>query len=153
METRDEIKQRIKERLHSYIARNREREQLEQELQTLESSMTSPRIQAMDGMPRGSGGGDPIAGLMVKFIELQEQYKYKLQQLVEAQTEVEELIKDLEPTERTLLRFRYIEGLVWEEVCVRMGYSWRQTHRLHSKTLDKLVDKKLEEMGNGTGLV
>lgn len=146
METRDEVKQYIKERLHCYIARGRERLQLEQELQELESTMTSPRVQELDGMPKGSGGGDPMTGIVASYLELQERYKEKLQDLVGAQTEVEELIEGLEPTERTLLRCRYIEGLVWEEVCVRMGYSWRQTHRLHSKILDKLVDEKMETM-------
>lgn len=146
---RDTIKQHIKERLHSYIARERERLQLEQELQELESSMTSPRIQALDGMPKGSGSGDPLTGILSNYLELQERYMEKLQSSVAAQTEVEKMIEGLEPTERTLLRCRYIEGLVWEEVCVRMSYSWRQTHRLHSKILDKLVDKKMEELENG----
>jgi hypothetical protein len=32
--------------------------------------------------------------------------------------------------------------MTWEEVCVRIGYSWRQTHNIHSRILDKLADEE-----------
>jgi hypothetical protein len=38
------------------------------------------------------------------------------------------------------MRHRYLEGLTWEKVCVEMNYSWRQTHNIHARALDKLVD-------------
>ena len=57
----------------------------------------------------------------------------------------EKAIEALEPTARMLLRFRYIDGLPWEEVCVRMNYSWRQTHRMHSKALEALKEGEEHE--------
>ena len=55
---------------------------------------------------------------------------------------IEKAIEGLNPTTRMLLRYRYIEGLTWEEVCVRLSYSWRQTHRLHARALDQLREKE-----------
>ncbi|MBQ3065357.1 MAG: hypothetical protein IJC98_03875 [Clostridia bacterium] len=46
-----------------------------------------------------------------------------------------------------MARYRYIDGLSWENVCEKMNYSWRQTHRIHSAMLDKLVDAELEKRG------
>lgn len=38
--------------------------------------------------------------------------------------------------EKDLLTYRYLEGLKWEEVAVRMKYSWRKIHYLHSDALE-----------------
>ena len=54
------------------------------------------------------------------------------------------MIEGLEPTERKLARFRYIDGLAWEAVCEMMTYSWRQTHRIHGRMLDKLAAAETE---------
>ena len=61
--------------------------------------------------------------------------------LAEEQLAIETAIERLEPTARMLLRYRYMDGLKWEEVCVRMNYSWRQTHRLHGEALRQLKEE------------
>jgi DNA-directed RNA polymerase specialized sigma subunit len=37
--------------------------------------------------------------------------------------------------EQEVLRLRYIKGLKWEEVALKMNYSWKQVHRIHSSAL------------------
>lgn len=144
MSEQEKLKEQIKRRLHSYIDRRYECQQLEQQLQQLEATITAPRGQAMDGMPKGPGGGDAMAAVVAELIGLQEKYTTKLKQLLAAQKEVEELIDSLEDTvERQVMRCRYIEGKVWEEVCVVMNYSWKQTHRYHSRALNKLVEAEM----------
>ncbi|MBO5917248.1 MAG: sigma-70 family RNA polymerase sigma factor, partial [Oscillospiraceae bacterium] len=59
--------------------------------------------------------------------------------LAAAQAAIEDRIEALEPRARKLMRHRYIEGLSWEEVCVAMCYSWRQTHNIHGAALDALL--------------
>lgn len=41
---------------------------------------------------------------------------------------------------RTLLYERYINGLTFEKIAVRMNYSWRQTIRLHGQALQYAQD-------------
>lgn len=133
-------KDRLKKRLHGYIDRKHELEQIDRQIEQLRATIEAPRSQAMDGMPKGSGGGDAMAAIVAELVDLQRKYEAKRLQLVQAQKEVEDLIDSLEPLERRLMRCRYIEGKFWEEVCVELNYSWAQVHRHHSEALNKLVE-------------
>jgi DNA-directed RNA polymerase specialized sigma24 family protein len=129
----------IKRRLNSYRDLDVERRQILEELKRLETQMASPAGPNMDGMPRRPGVSNPVQAAAVKHAELVDRYRAQLDKLTAAQTDIENTIDGLEPTERMLARFRYIDGLSWEDVCEKMNYSWRQTHRIHSRMLDKLT--------------
>lgn len=133
-------KDRLKKRLHAYIDRKRELEQIDRQIEQLRATIEAPRTQEMDGMPRGSGGGDAMTAIVAELVDLQQKYEEKRLKLVVAQKEVEDLIDSLDPLERRLLRCRYIEGKFWEEICVEMNYSWAQVHRYHSEALNRLVE-------------
>jgi RinA family phage transcriptional activator len=135
-------KAELKHRLHSYRDLLAEYAQIKEELAKVEAFMEAPRGANLDGMPRGGSGGDPIVTVVAHHIALQERYKLQLVKLAAAQAAIEDLIDSLEPGERKLMRCRYIDGMTWEEVCVAIGYSWRQTHNIHSRILDKLVEKE-----------
>lgn len=130
-------KDQLKEQLHNYRAREAERRQLLEQY----NALTDPRGANMDGMPKGPGAGDPLAGIATKRQALAERYRAKLEELAAAQTLIEDMIEGLDPMTRTLMRCRYIDGKPWEAVCVAIGYSWRQTHNLHAKALDDLLQK------------
>ena len=128
-----------KERLRKYQTIKKEREQLRQQLEEIETALYYPKIQRLDDMPKsGQKEGNPQEDLMIHHIELQERYGTKLEELAAEQLAIEAAIETLEPTARLLLRHRYIEGLPWEEICVRMSYSWRQVHYIHAKALRAL---------------
>lgn len=142
----EQLREQIKRKLHRYNDTRWECKQIAEQLEQLRATIEAPRSQAMDGMPHGSRGGDAMAGIVAELVGLQEKYTDKLHRLNAALAEVEDMIGGLEdPTERRLMRGRYIEGKVWEEVCVDMGYSWRQTHRIHGQALDKLVQAEIEK--------
>lgn len=44
-----------------------------------------------------------------------------------------ELMSD--PTEKNLLRLKYIHGMTWEEISDEIGYSYRQIHNIHKRAL------------------
>lgn len=127
-----------KEQLQSYRHIKKEAEQIKRELAELEANLCSVGGSGLDGMPRSSGPGDPTGRAALQLLTLKERYHDKLAELTAMQLQIEQAIDSLAPVERKLLRHRYIEGLGWEAVCVAMGYSWRQTHRLHSAALNKL---------------
>lgn len=132
-----------KERLRNYQNLKREQQQLRHQLEALETALYYPKIQKLDAMPKGgSPEGNPMEDLAIHHIELQERYRVKLAELAAEQLEIEKAIDPLPPTARMLLRYRYIDGLKWEEVCMRMSYSWRQVHRLHGEALKQLRDKE-----------
>ena len=134
-------KEHLKRQLHRYRELEAERIQIAQELERVEDFMKGPRGANLDGMPRSSGVGDPVLGVVSQRISLQERYRQQLEKLAAVQAAIEDMIENLEPMERTLMRHRYIEGMTWEEVCVAIGYSWRQTHNIHAKALDTLLER------------
>jgi hypothetical protein len=95
----------------------------------------------------GEHGGDPSSIEFCHKIGLSyvscSPFRVPIARLAAAQAQIEDTIDALEPTERRLARFRYIDGLTWEKVCDRMCYSWMQTHRIHGRMLDKLVNAEL----------
>ncbi|MCQ4788753.1 DUF1492 domain-containing protein [Blautia obeum] len=49
---------------------------------------------------------------------------------------IERQIRQMEnEDEQEVLRLRYIKGLKWEEVALKMNYSRKQVHRIHSSAL------------------
>ena len=73
--------------------------------------------------------------------ELLTAYAKKRADLSAALLEIEQAIDTLGPTERRLMRLRYIDGLSWEAICRRINYSWRQIHRIHSQALIKIKER------------
>lgn len=131
----------VKEKLRGYGERRRELRQIQRLLAELEARMTAPRAQALTGTP-GSTPGDPdrLTGLVAQAEELRGRYRRCIEELTAAQLEVERLIETLAPREREIFRLRYIEGAKWEDICVRLSYSWRQVHRAHSAALQRLEE-------------
>lgn len=141
MERRD-ARQRIKDRLHQYTQLQREKHQIQEELARISLETASVSSPNMDGMPRGSGISKPTEAGAFARINIMERYQAQLDKLAEEQLALEKLIEKLDPVERRLLRYRYLDGLTWESVCVAMNYSWRQTHNIHARALDKLAEQE-----------
>lgn len=130
-----------KEELRSYRALTKERKQLETLLEEIESPLYSAKVQRLTGMPFSPGSGESGSAqerLADRAMELRARYAEDIAELAERQLAIEQAIDALPSTMRQLLRARYIEGLTWEEVCVGIGYGWRQTHRIHAEALQKL---------------
>lgn len=135
-------REQLKKRLWKYQALKREQEQLLQRLADIEATLYYPKIQRLTGMPAAPSGGNAMEDMAAQHIELQQKYQAQLDRLAAEQLAIEQTIAVLEePTARMLMRYRYLDGLTWEEVCVKLTYSWRQTHRLHARALDALLDK------------
>ena len=128
----------IQQRLREYRDVIREQEQLRLKLEEIAAVLMQPRIQRLTDMPSAPVKGNPQEDMVVRHLELQQLYSAKLAELTEKQLAVEKLIEGLPPQHRTLMRYRYIDGLKWEEICVKMSYCWRQVHRKHSEALQML---------------
>ena len=127
-----------KERLRKYQYIKREQEQIRQQLEDIEAALYYPKIPHLSDMPSAPVGGNYQEDLALHHIELQDRYRAKLEELAAEQLAIEKAIETLESTQRMLFRYRYLEGLKWEEVCIRLNYSWRQTHNLHGAGLKHL---------------
>lgn len=137
-----------KAQLREYKNLRQERDKLARMLTELEEVIYSPKAQQLHGMPRNSSGAlCPTENLALKHLDIEAKYKEAVEMLTAQMAEIEKAIEPLAPTERTLIRLHYFQGLTWEQVAVEMGYTWRHVHRLHGKALEKLQNEEGEDSG------
>lgn len=132
-----------KERLRQYGAIKKELDSIRQQLEEVGAEIYSPRQTQITGMPGGrSGASEQLETLIVKQDKLIHLYRNQLEKLTDDRVEIETALSELPPNERVILRCHYIQGHNWEEVCMIVGYSWRQVHRIHSSALQRLREKE-----------
>lgn len=89
--------------------------------------------------PGGGESGSPIERPMDKVDELERKITQAIDELADIRMEIEAVLGQLEDdTLRELMKYRYIDGLTWEQVAEKMHYSWRHTCRLHGEALAKI---------------
>ena len=89
----------------------------------------------MDDMPHAHDQKD-LSDYMAKMDELEHKLidaRYgRIKLYMQIFTDVENLEDE---TEKAVLTYRYLRGYTWEQICVKMEYSWKQIHRIHGKAL------------------
>lgn len=126
-----------KEFLMSYQKEKWRVRRLEEQLEELRQNKMSPSV-TNDGMPHGMDKKD-LSDYAVKVDEIEQELVTARYNRICAFQEVQRRIESMEDErEKDLLTYRYLKGLKWEEVCVRMDYKWRQVHRIHAKALKNL---------------
>lgn len=133
-----------KEFLKEHITKLNEVKGLEFEIQQMYQTLKSPIITGMPAVH--SPDADKIGNVLWKIQQKEIKYLAKLDVILNEEKDIEKVIDNLEDSrQRTIMRYRYISGLEWEEVCVRAHYSWKHTHRLHSDALNKILDTGLSK--------
>lgn len=123
-----------KEYLWGYRRAQRKKQRLEEQLQELRLNKMCPSV-VQDGMPHGSGGGD-LSGYAAKVDELEEEIKEAANECIEQLKAIRDKIEQLQDeNEKDVLNYRYICGMKWEEIAVKMGYTYRNITKIHGKAL------------------
>ena len=52
---------------------------------------------------------------------------------------VSDSVEELEEKEREVATLRYINGLTWEDIAEKVGYSVGNIHRIHNRALENVV--------------
>lgn len=65
-------------------------------------------------------------------------YRRKIDELVATQLMIEEAIDRFGPTERIILRARYIEGRSWTAICQEVHYSRSRAFEIHDVAIRRL---------------
>ncbi len=124
-----------KEYLWRYQNAKRKEAEINEEIMQLRIDKMMPSL-VRDGMPHGSGGGD-LSGYAARLDELMCELYEQMEQCIAIRLEISRKIEGMQDeTESLLLRYRYIQGLKWEDIAVKMEYSWKQIHRIHGKALN-----------------
>lgn len=132
--TIQEENEQKKEYLKSYRRAIKREQDILDEIQRLRLDKMFPSV-VNDGMPHGSSHSD-LSDYAIILDEQIELLKEERLEKVRCYQKIGRQIRQMEnEDEQEVLRLRYILGLKWEEVAVKMGYSWKQTHRIHSSAL------------------
>lgn len=124
-----------KEYLWGYQREMRQLKRLEEELAELRLSKMCPSV-IQDGMPHASGGGD-LSGYMVQVDKMERKIQKARYKRIRKFKEIRDRIERLEDeNEKDVLAYRYILGKKWEDIAVKMGYTWQHIHRIHSNALE-----------------
>ena len=132
--TIQEENEQKKEYLKSYRRAIKREQDILDEIQRLRLDKMFPSV-VNDGMPHGSRHSD-LSDYAVILDEQIDLLKEERLEKIRCYQKIERQIGQMEnEDEQEVLRLRYILGMKWEEVAVKMGYSWKQTHRIHSSAL------------------
>lgn len=128
-----------KEFLKDHVKKLKEQKELQSELNAIYITLKSP---AITGLPLAhQSEPDKIGNIVAKIQEKEIKLLAKLDAIIAEEEEIEKVISKLETTERILMRYRYIQGLDWEKICVEMHYSWQHIHKIHKRILEKIKDE------------
>ena len=89
--------------------------------------------------PGGGESGSPVERPMDKVLEIEEEINKEIDELQEVCRGIKTVLGQLEDdTLRLLMEYRYLDGLTFEEIAVKMHYSWRWVIKLHGKALAEI---------------
>lgn len=125
-----------KEYLKSYRDAVIAETQIKEEIDQLRMDKMFPSL-VQDGMPHGSGASD-LSAYAAKLDELLGELEEQMNERIQLRREIVRKIECMESeTEKAVLRYRYIHMLKWEEIAVKMSYTWQHIHRIHGKALSR----------------
>ena len=91
-------------------------------------------------MPRSGGGSDKIQTTVEKIIEIEEKLDHEIDALADLRNRIEAAVERLEDGRlRDVMRYRYIDGMKWEQIAVEMHYSYMQVCRFHGRALLEIM--------------
>lgn len=127
-----------KEYLNQYRNANWKYRLLLEQERGLRLEMQGAKPVEYSDMPKGSGQTD-LSAAMAKLDELLSKIEKKKLEMLNIRMDIESRIADMQDgLQGRVLYLRYICLMNWEDICVEIDYSWRQTHRLHSEALKNL---------------
>lgn len=119
--------------------------QLRAYVSTLDRALSSASSSQLSFSPKSPrSGGSAMGARVARYLEVKDLYEAQREKCEAQIVAIESAIQSLEaPTERLILRLRYMEGRSWASICsllLREGYSERQVYYIHGAALRKLKE-------------
>lgn len=87
----------------------------------------------------GHSGGSQVETAVEKILAVQKEIDVKIDELMAVKQEVVDAVKTVpDETLQLLLSYRYILGMTFEQIAVRMHYNYRWILRLHGRALSAI---------------
>lgn len=125
--------------LDEYQSLLSERDNLKERLERKKSQLYTIKNQTFSAVPGGHGDVDKIGAAVAEVDELRTYYYNKVIECERKLKRIESELDRLDSIERQIMRYRYIDGMWWKQVCIKVNYEWAQIHRVHKQILAKLA--------------
>lgn len=91
-------------------------------------------------VPKGGGHGDGMQTAISRILDIEREIDEEVDRLAALRDRIEGAVRRVagEPL-RELLRYRYIDGLTWEQVAEKMHYSYAHIFRMHEQALRQIM--------------
>lgn len=92
-------------------------------------------------MPRSpSSRSNAIQVAVEQIIELENEINDDIDQLTDVRRGILEAIQTVQDERlKLLLEYRYIDGMTWEQIAVKTGYSYQWVYSLHGRALELML--------------
>lgn len=98
-------------------------------------ALLSGRAARMDGMPRGSSGGD-WTDTVIKITEMERELDADIDRLIALKGKIAAVIAAVpDARDRRLLEYRYLLGWSWRRIAQEMNYSEDWVRHAHGRAL------------------
>lgn len=92
-----------------------------------------------DGMPHAHNNTD-LSAYAALLDEEERRYMKARYHRIKLCQEITDKIERMDnEDEKDVLMYRYIRLMKWEDICVKMGLSWRRTHYIHNDALKHFI--------------
>lgn len=134
----------VKKKLWGYQKAKEEHSRLKRKVEEIETQVMGLSIDySKDKIQSSTDSQDKLANVIDRLNKLRNEAIEKAEEEGKKMAEVYRLIELVEePLQKSILQRKYIEGLTWEEVCYKSGFSWSQIHRFHKAALERIGAKK-----------
>ncbi|MFV0527747.1 MAG: hypothetical protein ACK5MN_03355 [Lachnospiraceae bacterium] len=140
----EEKKETAKDYLMRYYNATSQLIRIDNRIAELRCNKMNPSLD-LSGMPKGSEAKD-MSDYAATKDKLEREFAIKRIERLNIMQEVEECIESLDDErEKSVLTERYLEfkynplkQQTWEEICCKLGYSWKHIHRIHGTGLAKI---------------
>jgi len=129
-----EIEQK-KEYLKGYGKIVRQMERSELKIREMRLNKMCPSV-INDGMPHALNQTD-LSGYAALLDQEEKRYmKYRYQRIKKCKEITDRIERLSDEDEKDVLMYRYIKLMKWEDICVKMNFSWKWVHKIHSRALN-----------------
>ena len=132
-----EIEQK-KEYLKGYAKIVRQMERSELKMREICLNKMWPSV-INDGMPHASSQNDLSSYAALLNQEEKRYMKYRYQRIKKCKEITDRIEQISDEDEKDVLMYRYIKLMKWEDICVKMNFSWRRIHYIYSNALKNFV--------------
>ena len=125
-----------KEYLLTYRIVKREIEDLDYRMAQLRLKYAAPSAINYSDMPKAHNTEHDLSEYVAKMDEMTDYMISKYTRLRGIEVDIYKRADQMQhQTERDILRTRYIDGLTWDQIALKLGYSRRNVTRIHGRAL------------------